>query len=95
MVVATVLIILSSWLRYAGAKAREGRGGIFALVVIGQVLGGLAQPFVLSAPTYYSELWFSERGRITATAVMSLANPFGGAVSVYASNRGSTSRTCY
>ncbi len=46
----------------------------------GQILIGLAQPFVLSAPTHYSDLWFSPNGRVSATAVASLANPFGGAL---------------
>jgi FLVCR family MFS transporter 7 len=45
-----------------------------------QVIIGLAQPFVLSAPTRYSDLWFSPQGRVSATAVASLANPFGGAL---------------
>jgi hypothetical protein len=48
--------------------------------MFGQILTGLAQPFVLSAPTRYSDLWFTNRGRVAATAVMSLANPFGGAL---------------
>jgi MFS transporter, FLVCR family, MFS-domain-containing protein 7 len=48
--------------------------------MFGQTLVGLAQPFVLSAPTRYSDLWFSERGRVSATAVASLANPLGGAL---------------
>lgn len=95
MIVATVLIIVGSWLRYAGARARgvDGKEGMFALVVVGQVLGGMAQPFVLSAPTYYSELWFGEKGRITATAIMSLANPFGGAVSLLSERWGDTDVT--
>lgn len=46
----------------------------------GQILIGLAQPFVLSAPTRYSELWFSPNARVSATALASLANPFGGAL---------------
>lgn len=48
--------------------------------MIGQILLGLAQPFVLTAPTHYSNLWFSPRGRCSATAIASLANPFGGAL---------------
>jgi FLVCR family MFS transporter 7 len=48
--------------------------------MFGQILSGFAQPFVLAAPTRYSDLWFTDRGRVTATAVMSLANPFGGAL---------------
>ncbi len=48
--------------------------------MFGQLLIGLAQPFVLSAPTRYSDLWFTNRGRVAATALASLANPFGAAV---------------
>ena len=48
--------------------------------MVGQILIGFAQPFVLTAPTQYSDLWFSPQGRVSATAVMSLANPFGGAL---------------
>ncbi|KAL8734790.1 MAG: hypothetical protein Q9181_003034, partial [Wetmoreana brouardii] len=48
--------------------------------MFGQILIGLSQPFVLSAPTHYSSLWFSPRGRVSATAIASLANPFGGAL---------------
>ena len=48
--------------------------------MFGQILTGLAQPFVLSAPTRYSDMWFTNRGRVTATAVVSLANPFGAAL---------------
>ena len=70
-------------MRYAGTRAGSDReGGRFGIVVLGQVLIGLAQPFVLAAPTRFSEMWFTEKGRIAATAVASLANPFGGAVSL-------------
>lgn len=48
--------------------------------MFGQILTGLAQPFVLAAPTRYSDLWFTGAGRVAATAIMSLANPFGGAL---------------
>ena len=48
--------------------------------MFGQILIGLAQPFVLSAPTHYSDLWFTAAGRVSATAIASLANPFGGAL---------------
>jgi hypothetical protein len=51
------------------------------VVMFGQILTGLAQPFVLAAPTRYSDMWFTERGRTGATALASLANPLGGAVS--------------
>jgi MFS transporter, FLVCR family, MFS-domain-containing protein 7 len=73
--ISAALILIGNWIRYGGAKAN-----VFGVVIFGQVLIGFAQPFVLAAPTRLSDLWFTDRGRITATAVASLANPFGGAV---------------
>lgn len=48
--------------------------------MFGQILIGFAQPFCLCAPTRYSDLWFSDQGRTSATAVASLANPLGAAL---------------
>jgi MFS transporter, FLVCR family, MFS-domain-containing protein 7 len=73
-----MLILAGSWVRYIGANTQQ-----FAVVMTGQILIGLGQPFVLAAPTRYSDLWFTEKGRVSATAVASLANPLGGAVSFY------------
>jgi len=74
---ASVLLLLGNWIRYAGTRAN---GGIFWVVILGQILTGLSQPFVLAAPTRYSDMWFTERGRVGATALATLASPFGGAV---------------
>ncbi|KAF2830483.1 MFS general substrate transporter [Ophiobolus disseminans] len=74
---ASVLLLLGNWIRYAGTRAN---GGLFGVVMFGQILCGLAQPFVLAAPTRYSDMWFTEGGRVGATALASLANPFGGAL---------------
>uniref|UniRef100_A0A0B7K7K4 Major facilitator superfamily (MFS) profile domain-containing protein n=1 Tax=Bionectria ochroleuca TaxID=29856 RepID=A0A0B7K7K4_BIOOC len=78
LVIAAVLIIIGNWVRYAGSTSRNG--GIFACAMVGEILLGLAQPFILAAPTRYSDLWFTNRGRVTATALMSLANPLGAAL---------------
>ncbi|KAF4628669.1 hypothetical protein G7Y89_g9482 [Cudoniella acicularis] len=78
IVTASLLILLGNWIRYGAT--RSGPHGNFGGVMFGQILTGLAQPFVLSAPTRYSDLWFTNRGRVAATALMSLANPFGGAL---------------
>ncbi|KND88178.1 Major facilitator superfamily domain-containing protein 7 [Tolypocladium ophioglossoides CBS 100239] len=75
---AAVLMLVGNWLRYAGSTS-EGSGHI-AVVMAGVILIGFGQPFVLAAPTRYSDLWFTSRGRVTATAVTSLANPLGGAL---------------
>ena len=77
ILVASVLALLGNWIRYAGTRATPSR---FGVVMFGQILIGFAQPFVLAAPTRYSNLWFSDSGRVSATAIASLANPFGGAL---------------
>ncbi|KKK16461.1 hypothetical protein ARAM_005689 [Aspergillus rambellii] len=76
--VTSSLLLVGNWVRYAGTKAQGG--GMFGVVMFGQVLIGLAQPFCLTAPTRYSDLWFSDQGRTSATAVATLANPLGAAL---------------
>ena len=78
IIIASSLLLVGNWIRYGAT--RSGSHGNFPGVMFGQILIGFAQPFVLAAPTRYSDLWFSNRGRVAATAVMSLANPLGGAV---------------
>jgi FLVCR family MFS transporter 7 len=67
--------LIGNWIRYGGTRSNN-----FGVVIFGQIIIGFAQPFVLAAPTRFSDLWFTDRGRISATAVASLANPFGGAL---------------
>ncbi|KAI0011497.1 major facilitator superfamily domain-containing protein [Xylariaceae sp. FL0662B] len=78
IIAAAVLILAGNWIRYAGSYSRDG--GLYGVVMFGQILTGVAQPFVLSAPTRYSDMWFTTRGRVAATALPSLANPFGAAL---------------
>ncbi|TKA71585.1 hypothetical protein B0A55_08320 [Friedmanniomyces simplex] len=81
ILVASALVLAGNWIRYAGTRATTSNGhGRFGVVMFGQVLIGFAQPFVLAAPTRYSNLWFSDEGRVSATAIASLANPFGAAL---------------
>ena len=49
---ASGLLLLGNWIRYAGTRAS---GGVFGVVLLGQILTGLAQPFVLAAPTRYHD----------------------------------------
>ncbi|KAG7286175.1 hypothetical protein NEMBOFW57_008480 [Staphylotrichum longicolle] len=78
IVTAAALLLVGNWIRFAGSHSSSG--GMFGLVMFGQILTGLAQPFVLAAPTRYSDIWFTNRGRVAATALTSLANPFGAAL---------------
>ena len=70
-------MLVGNWIRYGGTRVSPPS---FAVVMVGQILIGLAQPFVLAIPTSYSDLWFTARGRVSATAVASLANAFGAAL---------------
>ncbi|KAK4171842.1 major facilitator superfamily domain-containing protein [Triangularia setosa] len=78
IVTSAALILVGNWIRYAGCHSSSG--GLFGVVMFGQILTGLAQPFVLAAPSRYSDLWFTNSGRVAATALTSLANPFGAAL---------------
>ncbi|KAL2203147.1 MFS general substrate transporter, partial [Sarocladium strictum] len=80
LILAALFLLVGNWIRYAGAHSKTESGGIFATAMVGEILIGFAQPFVLAAPTRYSDLWFTDRGRVAATALMSLANPFGAAL---------------
>ncbi|OJJ49447.1 hypothetical protein ASPZODRAFT_129915 [Penicilliopsis zonata CBS 506.65] len=77
IIATSTLLLLGNWIRYAGTKAR---GGMFGVTMFGQIIIGLAQPFCLSAPTRYSDLWFTDKGRTSATALATLANPLGAAL---------------
>jgi MFS transporter, FLVCR family, MFS-domain-containing protein 7 len=78
IITPSALLLVGNWVRYAGSYSTSG--GKFGVVMFGQILIGASQAFVLSAPTRYSDLWFSPRGRIAATALMSMGNPFGAAL---------------
>ncbi|KAL6717581.1 hypothetical protein ACLMJK_005496 [Lecanora helva] len=77
IITSSLLILCGNWIRYAGSRTSPPS---FGLTMFGQIIIGLAQPFVLSAPTQYSNLWFTPAGRVSTIAVASLANPFGGAL---------------
>ncbi|KAM7224155.1 Major facilitator superfamily domain containing protein [Rhypophila decipiens] len=78
IVTSAALLLVGNWVRYAGTSNRDV--GNFPVVMFGQILTGLAQPFVLAAPTRYSDIWFTTEGRVAATALTTLANPFGAAL---------------
>ncbi|KAK5723555.1 hypothetical protein LTR15_005253 [Elasticomyces elasticus] len=84
IIISSALVLVGNWIRYLGTRYPHRPSplgsGTFGVVMLGQILIGFAQPFVLAAPTRYSALWFSDTGRVSATAFASLANPFGAAL---------------
>eukprot|EP01061_Rhynchopus_euleeides_P012962 TRINITY_DN22769_c0_g1_i1.p2 TRINITY_DN22769_c0_g1~~TRINITY_DN22769_c0_g1_i1.p2 ORF type:complete len:569 (+),score=260.03 TRINITY_DN22769_c0_g1_i1:54-1709(+) len=69
------------------AAALTGLGGVvryfgtdhstFWLLVVGQVLSGLARPFISQLLGMVSLKWFANHQRVLATAIAALGNPFG------------------
>ncbi|PCH42994.1 MFS general substrate transporter [Wolfiporia cocos MD-104 SS10] len=74
-----LLLVISAWVRYAGALRGSGKGG-YAGLLIGQIIAGTTQPLFQVLVPGYSERWFGLQGRTTATMVMSIANPVGNAI---------------
>ncbi|KAK2572381.1 Solute carrier family 49 member A3 [Acropora cervicornis] len=77
-------ILLGAWLNGIGAVVRILSGMEFVpsnfrflVVVIGQTLAALAQPFLLCAPTKLAGVWFGANERGTANMIASLSNPVG------------------
>ncbi|KAI0789189.1 major facilitator superfamily domain-containing protein [Abortiporus biennis] len=70
-------LLISGWVRYAGTAKSLSVNGSYALTLIGQLLGGISQPFFQILGPTYSETWFDLKGRTTATMVVAIANPVG------------------
>ncbi|KAJ8101232.1 major facilitator superfamily domain-containing protein [Lipomyces tetrasporus] len=79
MLIAAILLIVGNWIRVVGAKCNGGKGS-FGVLMFGQIIIGFGQPFALNAPSYYSDMWYTSKSRISANALASLSNPLGGAI---------------
>ena len=73
-------VLIGAWLNAAGAAVRILSGikqvpvsTKFTVVMIGQTLAALAQPFLLGSPTKLAALWFGANERATANMVASLS----------------------
>lgn len=74
------LFLCSAWIRYAGTIGGLRVGGAYTLILIGQIISGVAQPVFQVLIPSYSEKWFDLKGRTTATMLISIANPIGNAI---------------
>ncbi|GJE91828.1 MFS general substrate transporter [Phanerochaete sordida] len=91
--IASFIFIVAAWIRYAGVAHSLSKEGAYALMLVGQLLTGLAHPaFQVVAPAF-SERWFDTKSRTTMTMLMSIANPVGGAIAQVISSHSSTPRS--
>ncbi|CAG2119334.1 unnamed protein product, partial [Medioppia subpectinata] len=49
----------------------------YIIAIVGQMIAGLGQPFVLFSPTKVAELWFPTNQRALATTITGMSNPMG------------------
>ncbi|KAF7351184.1 MFS general substrate transporter [Mycena sanguinolenta] len=78
--VGAITLLISAWVRYASTPRSLSSNGAFALLFVGQFFAAIAQPIFQVIGPKYSETWFGLQGRTTATMVLSIANPIGGAL---------------
>ncbi|KAJ7593895.1 MFS general substrate transporter [Mycena floridula] len=78
--VGSICLILSSWVRYSSTARTLPVNGSYGLLIFGQLFSSIAQPIFQILGPKYSENWFDLKGRTTATMIVSIANPVGGAL---------------
>ncbi|QRV79125.1 major facilitator superfamily transporter [Ceratobasidium sp. AG-Ba] len=79
--IGSLCLLISAWIRYASTAKSLSSEGKYALLLLGQIFTGFGQPWFQILGPKYSEVWFDLRGRTTATMIIAIANPIGGALS--------------
>ncbi|EAR83954.2 MFS transporter (macronuclear) [Tetrahymena thermophila SB210] len=70
-------VFIGIFFTIVGAWIRLLINDSFGWAILGQVFGGIAQPFILNAPTQIAAVWFKPQQRQIATAILSLINVIG------------------
>ncbi len=71
--IGALLTTAGAWVRYVGTDN-------YVILLAGQTLSAIAQPFILNAQPMVSARWFPNHQRALATTVASVANPVGVAI---------------
>ncbi|KAG8213882.1 major facilitator superfamily domain-containing protein [Butyriboletus roseoflavus] len=78
--IGALLTLISGWVRYAGTSTSLSSQSAYTLLIFGQTFSAFAQPIFQVLGPMYSEKWFDLKGRTTATMLIAIANPVGGAI---------------
>jgi len=73
VVIGTLLTFTGMWIKVA-----VNRG--FWILIFGQMISAMGQPFLTNAPAKVAALWYGEKGRIIATTLATASLPLGAAV---------------
>lgn len=77
-------MVASGWVRYAGTVV-SGTKNAYALLMVSQGFIAIAQPLFQIIGPQFSQTWFDVNGRMTATMLVAVSNPVGGAVAQFVS----------
>ncbi|KAF8972983.1 major facilitator superfamily domain-containing protein [Flammula alnicola] len=78
--IGAVTLVLAAWIRYAGTARSLSPNAAYVLLIVGQFFASIAQPIYQVIGPKYSETWFNLNGRTTATMIIAISNPVGGAL---------------
>eukprot|EP00347_Sterkiella_histriomuscorum_P021419 403334042 len=73
IVIGTMLTFVGMWI-----KVLVNQG--FWILIVGQMISALGQPFLTNAPAKMAAQWYGEKGRIIATTIATASIPLGVAV---------------
>jgi len=79
LIVGAVLNALCGWIRYFCDAFVPGDHGAYAVTMVGQVMGAMAQPIFTNLPSRIAGDWFPTSERDLATVVSAMTNPLGNA----------------
>ena len=82
MVLATFMGMLCGWVRYLSVTIEDQRTA-YAVLLLGQCIGALAQPMFTNAPAKIAGSWFPPKEREIATTVAAILNPVGNAIGIW------------
>ncbi|KAG9316556.1 major facilitator superfamily domain-containing protein [Chiua virens] len=84
--------LISGWVRYAATSTSLSPQSAYTLLMFGQIFSAITQPIFQVLGPMYSEKWFDLKGRTTATMLIAVANPIGGAIAQLLSPLGESVR---
>eukprot|EP00058_Branchiostoma_floridae_P023411 XP_002608901.1 hypothetical protein BRAFLDRAFT_124244 [Branchiostoma floridae] len=78
IILASSLNLIGPVLRVVSAIPMDMSDSVrFPLVLIGQTIAAVAQPFIIESPAKVAAVWFAQNERATANMIGSMSNPLG------------------
>lgn len=79
LITGAAMNLVSCWIRYASVFVSDPHGA-FGVLMLGQCIGGIAQPIFTNLPSRIAGDWFPVSERDLGTVVGAMSNPVGNAI---------------